>query len=1208
MAHRNLLREAFGFICMAVVVKKTNKASTTIARNTVIDDITDAASESKIPPLMTLPEFMTATEPTGFLPFLLTLLVPLLCYFGDQVIEWTAEFLLFNGLLPLLRITKRHFLAMIAYANRCLLEMRARMGAFDDTVLDNTRQSTNQIDEESRSGPPQATPATSNGNEDGAQESSIDVPNPTATSPETEQTLAVLETLLKESAEKDVQIQTLSEEVQTQAQTIANLDQRNTSFETELRTALDPTSLQPPSKDVVAIASDLAEDFKRASEKVERGKELQRVVDGLSDDLKRVSTEAGCEKRRFEDAANDLAKDLRRVSEEAEHQKEMLEKAANDLAEDLRSVSAEGEREKRRLEDAANDLAKDLRRVSEEAEHQKELEKERDRSESNRVAEKENEITRLSEESTKLSSQIEKLVNTERQAKATEKRLRERVQVAEHTAANSYDERTYMTLRNQFDVVVGELNSAKNERQHAIDAQGRLTTELEAETAKVAQLQAVTHEEAAASQQSESLVNTKTAEIQLANERIVSLEREVQDKCRELENKRKELEDKCNELKDKCKELEDKDKELEGVEARARYAEEQNANDETKIGELQRDLQATQDQAKHANESNTLLKQELQKAKNELEDKDSAGKPEVVESVSTDDLAAEIKNLHSQLEEANKKANDAFQDGFCLGVTEGITSDGNLQPHRQQEDASVQTVEPGEDPLYEQVRQETLVSCEAKAAVLINEAVQQERGQGQERLEAAVAQREQAVKNSADDAWNRREAEWRDLVNTQVGSADPDQQTSLQAELFITQQRANDAEAKVNVEAQRAQAAELEIQKYKKGKAAQDERIKGYTTEIAGLKRLVPTALQQAELDCSANDQLRAQAILDETPHGTYDSLSGEVLQQLQGVNRQITELRLILKTQDKAQTRDQLLEILQDAYIDKDKVNDLWIPDRQVLFQQCSGAAMRLAELRKVIRENPASDKEAILAVLYKDRGDEDAEWNRPDSGFFANEDENVNRMENPGLREKLIPTTRKPKPAVTAQAQDPQLPNGPRGDQNLKRKDNPEDSRGDGSVFSQYPQQGPSSQEAVGERGETMQGVQLDPAQEDRLRKILARQQQQRQQQQQQVQGQGQGQDNNNPQPFSMPASSSFNFNFAAPPASSSPEYVPHLAGPFANPTASSSSERPPLFNFANPLIPQSEHTTASSFSSSTDTATLKRRTSTFSFTAPVDKAPGM
>ena len=1148
MAHRGLLREMFGLICMGVIVQKTDKSSTPIARNIFIDET--PVQNSTIPPFMALPELGTATEATGLLTCIVTLLVSLLCYFGDQSTEWTAKFLFFNGLLPLLRIIKRHFPAMIAYANRCLLEMRARMGAFDDTVLDNTRQPTNQIDEASRS---------SNGNEDGAQDSSMDIPNPIAISPETEKTLAALETLKEKSAEKDVKIQTLSAEVQTQAQRIANLDQGKNSFETELRTALDPTNLHPPSKNVLAIAKDLAVDFKRVSEKAERGEELEKEAHGLAEDLERVSTEAEREKRRLEDdlrrvstegesqkerlekAANDLAEDLRRASEEAVREKEKLEMAANDLAADLRRVSEDAEREKEKLQKSANDLAADLGRVSKEAEHQKELKKERDRSESIQLAEKENEITRLSEEGIKLSNQIKKLGDDHRssalQAKSTEKKLRERVQAAEHTAANSYDERTYMTLRSQFDVLVGELNSVKEDRQHAIDDQGRLDT----------QLQAAIQEKTTASQQSESLVNTKIAEIQLANERVVSLEREVQDKCRELEDKCRELEDKCRESEDKCKELEDKGKELEDkvkeledkgkeledkgkelecVEARARNAEEQSANDETKIGELQRDLQATH--------------QELQKAEKELEEKNSAGKPEAVENVSTDDLAAEIQSLHSQLEEANKKADDAFQDGFCHGVTEGIISDGNPQPHRQQEDDSVQTVEPVEDPLYEQVRQETLASCEAKAAVLINEAVEQERGRGQERLEAAVAQREQAVKDSADEAWNRREAEWRDLVNTQSGSADSDRQTSLQAELFITQRRANDAEAKVddaeakvNAEAQRAQAAELEIQKYKHGKAAQDERIKGYTTEITRLKRLVPTALHQAELDCSLNDRLRVEAILDENLQGTYDSLSREVLQQLSEVNRAISELRVILKTQDKAPTRGQLLEILQDAYIDNDKVNNLLMPDRQVLFQQCRGAAMRLAELRNVIREDPAPDKEAILTVLYQDRGDEEAEC------FSANEDENVNRTENPGPREKLIPKTRKPKPGVTAQAQNHQSPNEPRGDQNLK----------------------------------------LDPAQEDRLRRILARQQQQQREQQQlfQGQGQGQGQDNNNPQSFRVPASSSFNFNFAAPPAPSSPEHPPRPGSPsiFTFPTASSSSssERPPPFNFAKPPPPQSE-----------------------------------
>ena len=56
------------------------------------------------------------------------------------------------------------------------------------------------------------------------------------------------------------------------------------------------------------------------------------------------------------------------------------------------------------------------------------------------------------------------------------------------------------------------------------------------------------------------------------------------------------------------------------------------------------------------------------------------------------------------------------------------------------------------------------------------------------------------------------------------------------------------------------------------------------------------------------NDRLRAQAILDETLRRTYDYFSNEVLQQLLGVNQQITELRLILKTHDKAPTRGQIL------------------------------------------------------------------------------------------------------------------------------------------------------------------------------------------------------------------------------------------------------------------------------------------------------------
>ena len=1129
MAHRSPLREIFGLICLALIVPKSDKASTPTGANTgsiIIDDVLDViqtpslSHETNAPFMTPSPRLTTATtQAIGLFPFILAPLAPIIGLLGDELLSSIAQLLLFHYLLPMMRVIKRYFLAMIAYANRCLGNRRApgRDETFD------TRQPAGEMDEESRSALPQATPTTPGSIENRRHNTLTSVLEVASISPTPERDL---DSIRADSAEKDVKIQTLSKESQDRANTITNLDRRNNSLVENLRTALDPDSLYPSLQDVLVLANDLAQGFRRASKEVER--------------------------------------------------------------------------------------------------QEKELEKERDRPEIKQFAEKTSEIKKLSEENVHLNHRIEDLVEeqqssalaterTKQETKATEKRLRERLSAAEKVAGDAIDERTYMTLRNQFDDVVDQMTSARQEAQDAIDAQGRLNTELEAEKAKVSELQTTTQTSAAASQQSESQLATASAETQLAKERVTSLEREAEVKSKEMDD----------------------------AKARAQSAEDQAASNATSIKELQQNLRAAQDQAENVNKSNKELKQELRRVEKRLE-KDRVGKSGAADN---NKLVQEISSLRSQLEEAGKKENEAFQDGFFKGIAEnpfssqaeGTAVNIHPQPHPsyQREDASVQTLESEEDPLYQRGRRETLETCEAEAKILIDRAVQEERQQGQQRLETAVAQREQAVKNSADEAWDGREAVWKAFVDTQVSNALSNQQTSLQAQLNTALQRATDAEAKLAAEIHRAEAAELEVERYKKGKLSQDGRIKGYREEIAARKQQGPTnpILRYAELSFLADERLRAHAIIEEFVNRNYDDDTKKVLQQLLTANRKIIDMRETLWKKSAKSTREELLEILHNADIDKDLWMSLYAPCRQVLVKQCRGITMRLAELRAAINQQPVPDKTALLNVLYQDRGDEGALWDDDDPHPTGLRDEDGDfkipgsESQNPGARQKRLPKTRKPKPAVTAQIQDPQMPNDSRTDQNLKRDGTSGNAEANGSVeqhiepqqdmrpiqdqghsIPRHPQNGVSSLKAADNQKKTMLDLQGDVSDAELLGEIPPPQYQQQQQ-------------NNepttiNPQAPSIQSSPFHNPLFYTAPADSSnppprvekpsPLKPARLPRPYPNADFDFAAWKRREKAQSNKAPNESQAGTAASLPSSTSAPKIP--SSTFSFATPIDRAPSV
>ena len=95
--------------------------------------------------------------------------------------------------------------------------------------------------------------------------------------------------------------------------------------------------------------------------------------------------------------------------------------------------------------------------------------------------------------------------------------------------------------------------------------------------------------------------------------------------------------------------------------------------------------------------------------------------------------------------------------------------------------------------------------------------------------------------------------------------------------------RANETEGKALAECNRAQAAEEEVRKYKKDKAVQNRRIKDYIAEIDIYRSQTPTKakLMVAELKHTMNKRMRANAVIDEFCHRSYDHDTRVVVKQL---------------------------------------------------------------------------------------------------------------------------------------------------------------------------------------------------------------------------------------------------------------------------------------------------------------------------------------
>ena len=924
MAHRGLLREMYGMICLTLLFPQSERGPVPTPHTTFIEDVVDTFTNENAHTIPTTP--LSTPSATGFLGIFLGILTFFLALLGDEAINRIAHAVLFNCLLPLARITGRH---IITYGTRIYRRVRGQ-----GIQVDNTRQNPVEIDDSSRSTSAQVRASTPDDSIDEwfdaveSQPSPVEIPDNTPVPPVNDQALADLRA---ESQEKDDQIAKLNKTIRVRDMSFDNLNGRHSSLLEGLRSVLDPRSLYPRTANVVTIAGDIQEDIRR------------------------------------------LSKTIRQKDEE--------------------------------------------------------LKESRDREERGQLAEKDREVAGLQAQNATLDGRILRLEReqlssvyevqaSERRTEERMKSLRDRLLEAQTAAGQGVSSRDHQTLRNQFASVAANLQRARQERQDAISAQQVLTTELN-------------NERAQSQQQREN--TAETHDLELANSRIVALEQGALSHGEEVRGA---------------------ETRAQTAERRAQAAEEKATTDATTH---QQNLQEVRGEAQKTQESVKQLKKDLQAAKKALKVKEdeAKAKPEVAATRPNQDLVAENNNLRVKLDEAAKKESEAYNNGYLQAQAENPPSRQSQETpaatlsYPVQQDASCQTNAPADDPLYQQERREERRACEEQAQTLIHAAVRQARQEGEEAQRAAVARNEQALKASAEAAWASHEARLRadfdaaaqtsasegaslrGQLQTAVQRAIRAESTLANTNAALTAEQESSAEMQTNAsrEWERAQRAEGEVEKFKKGKQSQDGRIQGYLDDIARLKRLIPrdAELAAAELNATMGDRARSTALMDESLHRHYDHPTREVVQQLLAANAKILALKGLLKNPPVTATQKELWGALKDAEVDKKLFESLDFSLRQVLVKQCRAVNARVADLRMIILERREPDRATLLRAIYQNRGDEEAEWfdEDPKTGSSSNEDDDdedpapTSQVQRPAARPMRQPVSRRSRPQPQPQPQ---------------------------------------------------------------------------------------------------------------------------------------------------------------------------------------------
>ena len=154
MAHRGPMREVFGILCMAVLIRKSAKKTVPPATTVYIETVTAVDDYFSAPNITVIAP--TSLPPAGYLPSILSFLLLALSVLGNELLDSIFLLALHNVLLPLLRIARRWSVAIITSSWR---RVRGRVTGGEATG--NTYPLTDdKVNESSPSLPSQTTTAS----------------------------------------------------------------------------------------------------------------------------------------------------------------------------------------------------------------------------------------------------------------------------------------------------------------------------------------------------------------------------------------------------------------------------------------------------------------------------------------------------------------------------------------------------------------------------------------------------------------------------------------------------------------------------------------------------------------------------------------------------------------------------------------------------------------------------------------------------------------------------------------------------------------------------------------------------------------------------------------------------------------------------------------------------------------------------------------
>lgn len=660
----------------------------------------------------------------------------------------------------------------------------------------------------------------------------------------------------------------------------------------------------------------------------------------------------------------------------------------------------------------ANHVRRDLNRVSKKVERQrKDPESSTVDQQNEQLLNKAVEIARLSAENERLKgsvlgleqgqrSSVEAVERIQQAAKKREDSLTEQRTEAQRKLSNAISPRTHDTLRNQFNIVRDAYFRVEAEKNDAMPA-------LQAEDAQT---------QPEAQEQSEHPVMVGTDALQEVIEQVAALEPKAAARDEEVE----EAEKKAQDAEIRAQEAEIK---VQRAETSAQEA-------ETKVQRAETSAQKAEARAEAAEQRNVALEEDLQQAR------DAARQ--------TSEHQQLMEERIQSLEEAQLESSDLAQGAIPVGTQSASQQEAFTQTEQVSDVASHS---------YQEGRQAATRECEERARVIIANVVDHEKQIAQEQIDTALQQERQQTQQQINTAIAARDSVWIAEVNAQVENAVVNREGPLQAELTTAVQRAttaerqaNEAEQKASMERSRAEAAEEKLRKQSQERLSQDGQMNIYRGEIANLKRRIPrdADLMAAQLRSAGDGRRRAHALIGDYLSRHYGWGARQVLGRLFNANEQIMELERLLEDPETPSSQVVFLKALLNAEISREMLMDRDEPLPQVVVKQCKAVNLRLDALKSIINGSDQPDKVTLLTEIYKSRGDEDTVYNTedltPEPSSDEDEDGNRARAQTPAPdapRKRLIPTSRRARPAAAPQVPNTPLPGDRRGNPGLKQKE---------------------------------------------------------------------------------------------------------------------------------------------------------------------------